>query len=306
MAVLTYEYNGVLNIDKPAGWTSHDVVAWVRKTLKIKKIGHAGTLDPDATGVLVVCIGKATKLVEYLVGIDKEYEAVMRLGEATDTQDASGKVLEKKAFDSVGEEAVLNCFREMTGEISQVPPAYSAIKIGGVPSYKLARRGEEVSMPGRRVTIYGMTYIKKEGPDVFFKVHCSKGTYVRTLCHDMGIRLGTAAHLYSLRRTRSGTFDIKDSVTLEKLSDDFNAGKIEQDLYGMEEAMTGFPSIDVDPEGEKNVVHGRPVFLSAGQGESLPAGEPVCLKNKNGSLIALGVLEGKNSNKIKVEKVLVQ
>lgn len=296
---------GVLNIDKPAGWTSHDVVARLRKILKVKKIGHAGTLDPDATGVLVVCVGKATKIVEYLVGLDKEYEAVMRLGETTDTQDASGVVLEKAAWEHVTDKDLLNCFSRFTGEITQIPSAYSAIKVRGVPSYKLARKGEEVEIPRRKVKIYKIEFLKREGADIFFKVHCSKGTYIRTLCHDIGRDIGVGAHLRALRRTRSGSFLIGDALSLEYLSGLMETGRLDKKFYGMDEVMAGFPSIILDEEREKKTVHGNPVFLNAEQGATLLSGSLVRLKNQNGSLIALGVLEGEKLKKVKIEKVLI-
>ncbi|MHB8482100.1 MAG: tRNA pseudouridine(55) synthase TruB [Nitrospiria bacterium] len=296
---------GVLNIDKPAGWTSHDVVARLRKILKIKKIGHAGTLDPDATGVLVVCVGKATKIVEYLVGTDKEYEAVMRLGETTNTQDASGNVLEKASWGHLTEEDLFECFKEFTGEISQTPSSYSAIKVGGVPSYKLARRGEEVDIPERKVKIYKIEFIKKAGPDVFIKVHCSKGTYIRTLCHDMGRHMGVGAHLFALRRTRSGIFMVGDALSLDDLIHFVETGRLDMEIYGMDEVMSGFPAIVLDEDGEKKIVHGNPVFLSAEQGGAFLSGSLVRLKSINGGLIALGVLEGEELKKVKIEKVLI-
>lgn len=298
--------NGVLNVDKPAGLTSHDVVVRARRLLNIKKIGHAGTLDPDATGVLVLCIGKATRLVEYLMGMDKEYQAVMRLGVSTSTQDASGEILEEKRWDSVSEEDLKRCFMEFTGEITQIPPAFSAIKIDGVPSYKRARNGEEVRIPGRVVTIHHIDYLRKEGRDILMKIHCSKGTYIRTLCHDIGRSLGTGAHLYSLRRLRSGPFEIAESITLEEISECVATKRIDMELYTMDDVMKSFPSISLDEWSEKKILHGSPLHLKEGEGEFLKNGNLVCLKSKSGTLVALGIFENEKTKKIKIDKVLVQ
>jgi tRNA pseudouridine55 synthase len=298
--------NGVLNIDKPAGWTSHDVVSRARKLLKIKKIGHAGTLDPDATGVLILCIGKATKLAEYLMGMDKEYEAVMRLGETTSTQDASGEILEKKEWDGIKEEELIGCFSRFTGEIAQIPSAYSAIKIGGIPSYQRARKGEEVNIPVRKVKIFRIDYLGREGANVSLKIHCSKGTYIRTLCHDMWGVLGPGAHVSSLRRTRSGKFSVEDSISLEKLTDYVESDQMEREIYGMDEAMNGFPSILLDEADEKKTIHGTPLVLKEGEGGALLTGSLVCLKSQSGNLVALGVFEGEKTKRIRIEKVLIQ
>src|ERR1700693_5569075 len=208
---------GILNIDKPSGWTSHDVVAKLRGVIGIRKIGHAGTLDPAATGVLVVCVGNGTRIVEYLVEDDKIYEGIMKLGEATDTQDGEGSVVEQKPWEQLTEEGIASCFAKFTGEISQTPPSFSAVKLGGVPSYKLARAGRAVAVPERTVTIHSLEFLRKKGALVTFKVHCSKGTYIRTLCQDIGESLGTAAHLAVLRRVRAGQVGIHNLPTLERV-----------------------------------------------------------------------------------------
>lgn len=298
--------NGVLNIDKPAGWTSHDVVCRVRKLLKIKKIGHAGTLDPDATGVLILCIGKATKLVEYLTGMDKEYEAVMHLGETTSTQDASGEVLEKKEWKWIKEEDLAGCINRFTGEITQIPSAYSAIKIGGIPSYKRARKGEEVNIPVRKVNIFRIDYQGRKGADVSLKIHCSKGTYIRTLCHDMGGILGTGAHLSSLRRTRAGKFNVEDSISLEKLAEYVESDQMESEVYEMDEAMEGFPSIWLNEADERKTLHGAPLVLKEGEGANFLTGNLVCLKSQVGNLVAIGKFEGEKTKRVRIEKVLIQ
>jgi len=207
----------IININKPAGWTSFDVVAKLRGVLKIRKLGHTGTLDPDATGVLPVCAGKATKLVDYLTDGTKEYVAVMKLGVTTDTQDGSGKVIEVCAADGVTEEDVRRAALGFVGEIEQIPPMYSAVKVNGKKLYELARKGVEVERKPRRVTIHSIAVEGFGGDEVTMRIECSKGTYIRTLCADMGEVLGCGAHMKSLVRTRSGAFKIEDAVTINEV-----------------------------------------------------------------------------------------
>lgn len=296
---------GILNIDKPAGWTSHDVVAKLRGVLGIRKIGHAGTLDPAATGVLVVCVGNGTRIVEYLIEDDKIYEGIMKLGEATDTQDGEGSIVEQKPWDHLTEEGIVCCFAKFTGEIFQTPPSFSAVKLGGVPSYKLARSGRAVAAPERTVTIYSLEFLRKEGAFVTFKVHCSKGTYIRTLCQDIGESLGTAAHLAGLRRVRAGQFDISNSLTLERFVHEAGAGNSDPFFLPVDDALGRYPAVTLDPEREKRVIHGNPVSLKEGDGDLFPAETLLRLRSQNGQLIAMGRLAGDRSGKIKIEKVLI-
>ncbi len=210
--------DGIVNVNKPTGMTSHDVVYRLRRILGIRKIGHTGTLDPDASGVLPMCVGKGTKLAEHLTASDKCYRAELTLGAITDTQDASGEVLER--FDvNVSKECLENTLREFVGEIEQVPPMYSAIKIGGKKLYELAREGKTVERAARKITIHSVEI--EEFDEVSGKarlsVNCSKGTYIRTLCNDIGLRLGCGGYMSALERTRSGRFSIEDSFTLEEI-----------------------------------------------------------------------------------------
>ncbi len=210
---------GVLLVDKDPGFTSHNAVALCRRILGTKKVGHCGTLDPMATGMLIVVIGKATKVQDLLMGEDKVYSATMKLGVETNSQDADGEVVAVKPLDGLTEEAVRAAFAHFNGAFEQVPPMYSAVKINGVPCYKLARKGKEVERKARpvRVLSYELTRMDLAAGEVDFTVHCSKGFYVRTYAHDIGQLLGCGAHLTALRRLRSGAFDITEAVTVPEL-----------------------------------------------------------------------------------------
>ncbi len=215
----TDQPSGVLLVDKDPGFTSHNAVALCRRVLQTKKVGHCGTLDPMATGMLIVVIGKATKMQDMLMGEDKVYTATMKLGVETNSQDADGEVVEEKSTDGITAEVIRAAFEYFSGEFDQVPPMYSAVKINGVPCYKLARKGKEVERKSRRVKVlsYEISRIDLEKAEVEFTVHCSKGFYVRTYAHDIGQRLGCGAHLTALRRIRSGRFDISQAVDVPTL-----------------------------------------------------------------------------------------
>ena len=208
---------GILLVDKPQDWTSHDVCAFVRKRFKIKKVGHAGTLDPLATGLLVLLLGQATKLSMTLSSCDKDYAGIMELGIKTTSQDKQGSVLATAPYEGVTLEKIREAAKPFVGEITQVPPMVSAIKHQGVPLYKFARRGVDVPRESRPIHVYRFDIEKMEGPLVHFSTKVSKGTYVRTLAHDLGETLGCYAALAGLRRTRSGNFSVDDSVTVETL-----------------------------------------------------------------------------------------
>ncbi len=209
---------GMLLVDKPAGITSHDVVAVVRRSLGVKKAGHAGTLDPFATGLLVLGIGRATRLLEYLAGADKEYEATARLGVATDSQDPEGAVIaEDDCWRELTADRIRMVAGGMVGSLLQSPPVYSAVKVGGVPAHRRVRRGESVELPPREVIVRAFEVVEVDLPEVHFRVACSSGTYVRSLGVELGERLGTACHLTALRRSRVGGFDVRDAVGLEEV-----------------------------------------------------------------------------------------
>ena len=251
-------FNGVINIYKPAGITSHGVVSRVRRILGMKKVGHTGTLDPDADGVLPICVGKGTKLSEMLMNKDKTYVAVVKLGVATDTQDSSGNILEIREV-TADKEAILDVIMGFVGQIEQVPPMYSAIKIGGRKLYELARQGLEVERKARNVTIYSIDVNNISNDSVTITVDCSKGTYIRTLCHDIGEKLGCGAHMEKLTRTRAGKFDIKDSVTLEELSGNH--------IINIDEFFDEYEKIIVTGENLYRVLNGADINVSKSDGK---------------------------------------
>lgn len=220
--------NGILVIDKSAGWTSQDVAAKLRGVFHERRVGHGGTLDPMATGVLPVFIGRATRAAEFLESAEKEYVAGLRLGVVTDTQDTSGTVLETNSV-CVTRAQLETALRQFLGPIEQIPPMYSAIKINGQKLYELARRGQEVARRPRSITIHALELLEGEGADWTVRVRCSKGTYVRTLCHDLGRALGCGGCMSSLRRTRAGSFTLAQAVTMQQVLD-FAAGQDPQQL----------------------------------------------------------------------------
>jgi len=209
--------DGVLLVDKPSGLTSHDVVDRIRRRFGFKKVGHCGTLDPIATGLLVIVLERATKLQSHLMAVDKAYEGIMRLGVSTDSQDADGKVIAEKPVPQLTPADLEQVFTRFRGDIQQVPPMISAIKYKGQPLYKLARKGRTIEREPRAIHIYDLRLLTLDPPNAGFRVQCTKGTYVRTLCSDIGDALGCGAHLAELRRTRSGQFDLKDAQPLDTL-----------------------------------------------------------------------------------------
>lgn len=227
----TTNLDGLLNINKQPGMTSHDVVKEVRKILGIKRVGHMGTLDPYAKGVLLVGVGKGTKMASFFLGLPKTYRATMVLGISTDTQDAWGKVIFQNNDFMVSKEDLLQVFSEFTGEIQQIPPIFSAIKYRGKPLYSYGRRGISVEIKPRKVTIKELTLVDYKDKRVDLEICCSKGTYIRTLCNDIGKRLGCGAHLADLERTRVGEFCIEEALTLKELEEALNQGELNRYLY---------------------------------------------------------------------------
>lgn len=217
MVVPPKELEGVLLVDKPVDHTSHDVVARLRGKLKMKRIGHAGTLDPLATGLLVILVGKATRISQYLMSVDKEYAGTIELGKVTNTQDAEGEVLETRPVPPLTEAEVRDAMQGMLGDQYQLPPMFSAIKIDGVPLYKKAREGEEVEREPRFIRVMRFDLTRWASPELDFHVHCTKGTYVRTLAHDLGQKLGCGGHLKALRRVSSGHLNVAQALTLDQI-----------------------------------------------------------------------------------------
>jgi tRNA pseudouridine55 synthase len=243
--------DGVLVVDKPAGPTSHDIVDRVRRALGTRRVGHAGSLDPFATGVLVVCAGRATRLARFLAEGEKEYVAGVRLGFGTTTDDATGEPLGEPRAVDVAPDAVAAALRGLVGTFDQVPPAFSARHVGGRRLYEIARRGESVPRAATPVTVSALDLLRIEGERLEVVVRCSPGTYVRALARDLGERLGTGAHLTALRRTRSGAFDLSRAVPGDDLSGARDA------LVGLKNLLPGLPAVTVGEEGRRLVGHGR-------------------------------------------------
>lgn len=235
--------NGIINVYKEKGYTSHDVVAILRKIAGQKKIGHTGTLDPDATGVLPVCLGRATKVCDLLTDHDKTYETVLLLGKTTDTQDISGEILKEHPTDHLNDAEVIKVIENFKGTYDQIPPMYSALKVNGKKLYELAREGKTVERKSRKVTIYQIHIKKIQLPRVRMEVTCSKGTYIRTLCHDIGNRLGTGGCMEELTRTKVGRFELKDSLKLEELSDLAQNGRLEDALIPLDQMFSELQSV---------------------------------------------------------------
>jgi tRNA pseudouridine55 synthase len=278
--------NGVLVINKPQKWTSHDVVNKARSLLREKKIGHTGTLDPLATGVLVLCVGKATKIVRYLEADDKEYIAELKLGATTDTLDSDGCILETREYTPPSSDEVQRALDGFLGTILQRPPAYSAVKVSGVPSYRLARQGTILEHKERPVTISAITLLEYRDPLVRFSVTCSKGTYIRTLCAEIGAFLGAGAHLTALVRTRSGRFRIEKALDLEQLARKASLGLAEQALLSLSEALASFDAVTVDSSEARRISHGNTISIPPGF--ALDGSKPLIqVLDRNGRMLAI-------------------
>jgi tRNA pseudouridine55 synthase len=251
--------SGALVVDKPVGMTSHDVVQAIRNGTGLRRAGHTGTLDPRASGVLVILVGPAVRLSEYVSASDKRYQAIVRLGGSTDTFDAEGKVTLSKDPLTVTEEQFDKALQTFVGEIEQTPPPYSAVKVQGRKAYEMARQGEEVDLTPRKITVHHLEVLEWAPPEVVIDVHCSSGTYVRSLANDLGVMLGCGAYLVGLRRTKSGRFSLRDSVPLRKLQEAFTAGNWYQYLIPAAEALGDWPAVELNPDEVEGVRHGHRV-----------------------------------------------
>ena len=276
--------SGFLVVDKPGGRTSHDLVDYARERFGTRRVGHLGTLDPQATGVLPLAVRDATKLVPFLPSMQKAYVGTVRFGSETDTLDAQGKVLRNFEGDLPSEEEVRGALEGFVGEIEQIPPMFSAVKKDGVPLHRLARRGEEVERDPKRVTIERLELMQFESPDAEISVLCGPGTYVRTLAADVGERLGCGAHLKSLRRLQSGPFQITQALTLEQLDEEARAGKLHERLIGLEEALQ-IDEVVLRGESVRRLCNGGDV--SPGVEFRRAPGTRVIAKNEEGRPIAL-------------------
>lgn len=251
--------DGILVVNKPAGWTSHDVVAWIRRLLRIKRVGHAGTLDPLATGVLLVCVGQATRVAEYLMASPKSYRARIQLGMATDTYDVEGEIVGRHPVPELSYETLQDALASFAGRIPQTPPAFSAIKQDGVPLYRLARRGQAVAPAPRTVTIHRIELLRWEPPFLEVAVDCDPGTYMRSLAHDLGQALGCGAVLAGLVRTRSGAFTLADAATPEELAAAATSGTISRYVRPLRDALTGLIPVVVAEAEAAALRQGRPI-----------------------------------------------
>ena len=293
--------NGIINVIKPPGMSSHQVVSHVRRTLKMKRIGHTGTLDPGAGGLLPLCVGRATKLVPFMTEYDKSYVAEMTLGISTSTQDADGETVEIDTELEISPNELGTVFSQFLGKIEQIPPMASAVRVGGVRLYELGRQGISVERKPRQVTIKEL-HINKIWPEtqhslrfgsrILFFVCCSKGTYIRTLCHDLGQALGTYAHMSFLTRVGVGPFSIETGITLEELE-----AKVSQDNYDfilpMEKALPDFPQVKVAPTMERRILNGNaitPDYL-VDVPQQLMVGDQVLITAIDGELLAIGEIK---------------
>ncbi len=266
------ELTGILNINKPKGLTSHDVVAQVRRISGQRRVGHAGTLDPIATGVLLLCLGQATRVCEYLMADRKVYQARIYLGISTDTYDSEGQITDRASCEHISKQQVEGVLEKMVGPLEQIPPIYSALKHQGTPLYRLARRGESVELKPRRVVIHALELLEWQPPLLEAKIHCGKGTYIRSLAHDLGQRLGCGAHVTSLTRLASGRFQLRDAWTLEQVRRAAEQGELAALLLPMDAALQAFPAITVSGDLARMIQFGQRVQLhDAPQGDLLTA-----------------------------------
>lgn len=257
--------SGVLVVDKPVGLTSHDVVQIIRRGTGIRRAGHTGTLDPRASGVLVVLIGPAVRLSEYVSASDKRYQATIRLGSSTDTYDAEGTIMgESTSVFDITEEMFTEVLQQFVGEIEQVPPPYSAVKVKGRKAYDMARKGEDVKLEPRKIQVYTLEVLEWAPPEVVVDVYCSSGTYVRSLANDLGEELGCGAHLIGLRRTKSGRFTLRDAVPLRRLQEAFDAGEWYRQLIPAAEALADWPLVELSPDDVELIRHGHRVAGDSG------------------------------------------
>lgn len=291
--------NGVINILKPKGISSFKCVSELRKITGIKKIGHTGTLDPEAEGVLPICIGKATKLIDYIMTNTKEYYVEFKLGITTDTYDLEGKVISERDASHVTEDMALKAISNYVGKISQVPPMYSALKKDGVRLYELARKGIEIEREAREVEIYELRDIKINLPDISMTVVCSKGTYIRSLCYDIGEDLKTGAVMTKLVRTGNGKFKINDAVPLYDLNDN----NVNNFIISMDEALCDFPAIKVEDYFAKLLINGVRVENAKLSKDSIIKNKLYRVYTNDNTFIGIGSL---NDIGFKIEKLLIE
>ncbi|MDY2581760.1 MAG: tRNA pseudouridine(55) synthase TruB [Clostridium perfringens] len=292
--------NGVINIYKNTGMTSFDVVAMVRRVAKMKKVGHTGTLDPAASGVLPVCLGKATKIIDYIMENKKVYRVNLKLGMVTDTYDLEGEVLREKDASHITKDEILNCINSFVGTIDQVPPMYSALKQNGVRLYELARQGIEVHREARKITIYSIENIKIESNDnIQMDVCCSKGTYIRSLCYDIGEKLNVGATMTALERIQNGPFTKEEAINIEDLTEEL----LEKHIISIEKALDSFEKITVNEKFGKLLKNGVKVFDNRMYSEEVEFNKLYRVYEDNGVFLGLGKRDEKG---FKLEKLLIE
>lgn len=290
--------NGVINIFKNKGMSSFDVVRKVRKVAREKKVGHTGTLDPEATGVLPVCLGKGTKIIDYIMKAEKTYFVTFKLGIKTNTYDLEGEIIEEKDISNITEEETLKTINSFVGEYSQVPPMFSALKKDGVRLYDLARQGIEIEREGRLITIYDIKNIDISMPYVSMEVTCSKGTYIRSLCYDIGEKLNVGATMVELRRTKTSTFSEEDSINIE----DLNEENINDYIISIEEALKMYPRIDVNKGYSRLFVNGVKVCDKRALKSKPELDRLYRVYDEEGRFIGLG---RQDKSSFKIEKLLI-
>ncbi|ALG49237.1 tRNA pseudouridine(55) synthase TruB [Clostridium perfringens] len=292
--------NGVINIYKNTGMTSFDVVAMVRRVAKMKKVGHTGTLDPAASGVLPVCLGKATKIIDYIMENKKVYRVSLKLGMVTDTYDLEGEVLREEDASHITKDEILNCINSFVGTIDQVPPMYSALKQNGVRLYELARQGIEVHREARKITIYSIENIKIESNDnIQMDVCCSKGTYIRSLCYDIGEKLNVGATMTALERIQNGPFTKEEAINIEDLTEEL----LEKHIISIEKALDSFEKITVNEKFGKLLRNGVKVFDNRMYSEEVEFNKLYRVYEDNGVFLGLGKRDEKG---FKLEKLLIE
>jgi len=289
----------IININKPSGITSFQAVTKVKRIFGVRKAGHTGTLDPMATGVLLVCLGEATKVSRFLLDMDKKYRARVKLGERTDTCDAEGRVVERKDASSVTEDQLVKVVKMFEGEIAQRPPMYSAVKVHGERLYKLARKGIEIDRPERRVRVYDLKVTAVQLPYFDMEVSCSKGTYIRTLCDDIGAVLGPGAHLFALERSAVGFFDIANAVSLGELGSDAFRTVCKKAFYSLDEALSELQEIVLEQNDYEKAKNG--VAINSLNFNDLAVGSFVRLKGPSGQLFGIGSVD---EGSVRVERIL--
>jgi tRNA pseudouridine55 synthase len=287
--------NVVVSLNKKAGITSHDAVTAVKKAFKVKKAGHTGTLDPIATGLMLICLNEATKAAGLIEALEKEYVATLRFGESTDTFDSEGSIVGTADPTEITIGNIKEKLPAFTGEIMQVPPMYSAIKVSGQPLYKLARKGIEIERKPRKVVVSSLELIEFSNPSLKLRIGCSKGTYIRSLCNDLGNALGVGAHVTGLHRTRIGNFRIGDSATIDQLPQKTDS------LFSVDTVLAHLPEVVLDGYALKKARNGNPLEISLWHDQPFQTGITVRLKDQDGKLFGIGKVAG---DFIKIERLL--